>query len=228
MPHDDFAFEYAPGLPQKPPQGEEILWQGRPNAWRLTVDSLKLYWVWGYFALLAFYRFASAIFDHGIAVAVASIVPIIALAGAATAVLFLIGFIQARVAIYTITSERVIFRVGAATSVTLQIPFRQMQNASLDLRKSGYGTIVIEPKEDGGAMLSFWYLWPHARPWVWKVPQPALRCIPDAERVAGLLAEAAEDRMAQPEVTRAATRRPVATAQPARDSDSLSGVLPAE
>ena len=25
--HDDFAMEYAPGLPQKPPAGEEVIWQ---------------------------------------------------------------------------------------------------------------------------------------------------------------------------------------------------------
>jgi hypothetical protein len=32
MPHDDFAFEPVKGLPELPPEGEHLLWQGRPNA----------------------------------------------------------------------------------------------------------------------------------------------------------------------------------------------------
>ena len=46
-------------------------------------------------------------------------------------------------------------------------------------------------------------LWPHLRPGRMKRTEPALRCIPDAERVARLLAEAAEARLAMPVVTRA-------------------------
>ncbi len=220
--HDDFAFEYAPGLPERLPAGEEILWQGRPNAWRLTVDSLSLYWVWGYFGLLAFYRMASAIYDHGFLVAMASVVPLLLLAIGATALLYLIGYTQARVTIYTLTTDRVILRVGAATQVTLQLPFQQLQNALLNLnRKSGFGSLVFEPKEDGGQMLSYWYLWPHIRPWRMKRPQPSFRCIPEAEKVAALFAEAAEDHMAQPKVARVAHSDSPKT-------DALPGALPAE
>lgn len=226
--HDDFAMEYAPGLPQKPPVGEEVIWQGRPNVWRLTVESMKLYWVLGYFALLGFYRVTSAIYDHGFAVSFASLVPIAVLAAIATAILYLVAFVQARVAIYTLTTERAIFRVGAATSVTLQVPFKQIQNASLDLRQGGTGTIVLEPKEDGGEMLSVWYLWPHIRPWHWSKPQPAFRCIPDAEKVAAILAEAAEDRMAQPEVARPAPIARPAVAATSYADDAPSGAVPAE
>jgi hypothetical protein len=43
-------------------------------------------------------------------------------------------------------------------------------------------------------------LWPHVRPWHAKRPQPALRCIPDAERVARMIGEAVETRMTQPTV----------------------------
>ncbi|MDZ7712682.1 MAG: hypothetical protein U5L06_06050 [Rhodovibrio sp.] len=32
MSHDDFDFEPIPGLPKRPPEGEEILWQGAPSA----------------------------------------------------------------------------------------------------------------------------------------------------------------------------------------------------
>ena len=41
MSHDDFAAEPINGLPELPPRGEVILWQGRPNWFRLTVESLN-------------------------------------------------------------------------------------------------------------------------------------------------------------------------------------------
>ena len=40
--------------------------------------------------------------------------------------------------------------------------------------------------------MSYLNCWPHIRPWHIRNPEPALRCIPDAARVAGLIAEAAE------------------------------------
>ena len=52
MSHDDFAAEPINGLPELPPRGEVILWQGRPNWLRLTVESLNLWWVVAYFAVL--------------------------------------------------------------------------------------------------------------------------------------------------------------------------------
>ena len=52
MSQDDFAFEPIRGLPERPPEGEVILWQGQPNWLRLTVDSLNLWWVLAYFIFL--------------------------------------------------------------------------------------------------------------------------------------------------------------------------------
>jgi hypothetical protein len=38
MEHDDFAVEPVRGLPEKPPAGEIILWQGRPDTIALARD----------------------------------------------------------------------------------------------------------------------------------------------------------------------------------------------
>jgi len=54
--HDDFAVEPIPGLPETPPEGEKILWQGAPSVWALSRDALNLYWVAGYFVALAAWR----------------------------------------------------------------------------------------------------------------------------------------------------------------------------
>ena len=45
MSEDDFAVEPIEGLPELLPKGEVILWQGRPNWLRLTIESLNLWWV---------------------------------------------------------------------------------------------------------------------------------------------------------------------------------------
>jgi len=44
--------------------------------------------------------------------------------------------------------------------------------------------------------------WPHVRPWYMSRTQPALRSIPDAEKVARIFAEAAETRISEPRVAR--------------------------
>jgi hypothetical protein len=203
--HDDFAFEHSHGLPEPLPKGEDMLWQGRPNAWRLAVESLAIKWVIGYFALLTVWRVVSALADHPAGVAFASGVPPIALGLLAVGLLYGFSWLQARQAVYTITTSRVILRVGAALQVTLQMPFSKIENIALDLRKTGTGTIAFEPVRNGGAQLSYVVLWPHVRPWHARMPQPAFRCIPDAQHVAEILAEAAEGKLAQPKITRAGT-----------------------
>mgnify|MGYP003527031574 CR=1 FL=1 len=90
-------------------------------------------------------------------------------------------------------------RIGAALSVTFNIPFVQIGAARLDLR-GPTGTIALETL--GETRISALVLWPHLRPWRLAKTEPALRCIPDAAAVARLLAEAAETRLARPVITR--------------------------
>ena len=118
----------------------------------------------------------------------------------AFAVVLLLAWVQARATVYTITTARVAMRIGAALTVTLNLPFRQIANADLKLRKNGTGTIALETL--GETQFSYLVLWPHLRPGHVKVTKPALRCIPDAAKVAGILAEAAEARISQPVIER--------------------------
>ncbi|MFP4570220.1 photosynthetic complex putative assembly protein PuhB [Rhodosalinus sp.] len=201
MPHDDFAFEPVKGLPEEPPKGEEILWQGRPDWWALALESLSLKWVMGYFVFLAAWRLVAALDLMPFAQAVAISTPFIVMGLIVCALLALIAWVQARATVYTITNRRVAMRVGAALTVTLNLPYTHVANAHLDLRRRGTGTIALELL--GETRFSYLVLWPHVRPWHLRKPEPALRCIPEAERIARLLAEAAEARVAQPQVARA-------------------------
>ena len=206
--HDDFATEPVKGLPERPPEGEHILWQGRPSWWALTRESLNLYWVAAYFVALAVWRYLTLMDQVSAASAFNASFPFIILGGIVCAILLIVGAVQARATVYTITNRRVAMRIGAALTVTLNLPFSQIRNADLNLRRSGTGTIAFDLM--GDTRLSYLVCWPHVRPWVIRRTQPALRCIPDAEQVARLLSEAAEARIATPQVERTPAAAPVA------------------
>jgi len=200
MPHDDFEIEPVPGLPELPPQGEQILWQGKPDWWALSKEALSFWWVAGYFAVLAVWRFVTVVDLMPIGQAIGASLPFVILGSVVCGLLVLFAWIQARLTMYTVTTSRIVMRIGAALTVTLNLPYRQIGNASLDLRGSGHGTIAFETM--GETRLSYLVCWPHVRPWVMKKTQPALRCIPEARKVADLVSEAAQARVSEPMVAR--------------------------
>lgn len=197
MHHDDFNFEPIRGLPGKPPEGEEILWQGAPNPWRLAVEAMALRWVAGYFALLAVWRVGASSATFPIGEALLHAVPLVLMGVVTCAILYVVAWVQARSTVYTLTNRRVCLRIGAALTMTLNLPFVKIGSAHLSQRRDGSGTIAFETL--GGTRISYLMTWPHVRPWVFRT-QPALRCIPDVERVAEIFAEAAEARINTPEV----------------------------
>lgn len=206
--HDDFAFEAMPGLPERPPLGEDILWQGKPATYALARDAYGLHWIAGYFAVIILWRAATGYGDGGPAMAAAMGLPYLMLAVLGLGVVYGLAWIQARTTVYTLTSARVVMRIGAALPVTFNLPFKQVGAANLDLRRDGTGTIALDTL--GSTRISYLIAWPHVRPWRMSKTEPALRSIPDARRVAGLLAEAAEARVSMPQVTRTAPMAAVA------------------
>ena len=193
MSQDDFAFEPIRGLPERPPEDEVILWQGQPNWLRLTVDSLNLWWVLAYFIFLFVWRFISVSDLMPIDQALLVSLPFLALALIVALVLLLIGFIQAKATVYTITNKRIVMRIGAALTLTLNLPFTEIENAAIASSSKNFGSISIDTKND--AKFSFLVLWPHVRAWHFKKPKPSLRCIPNATEVAEILANAAKARL---------------------------------
>lgn len=206
--HDDFAFDALPGLPERPPQGELILWQGRPDAWALARDAYKIRWFAAYFAVIVLWRGGSAFADGGLSLALAMGLPYAILGLLGLSIIYGLAWVQARTTTYTLTTARVVLRIGAALPVTFNLPFAQVGAASLDLRRDGTGTIALDTL--GETRISVLVAWPHLRPGHWKKTQPALRSVPDAGRVARMLAEAAEARLTMPQVSRTAPIAPVA------------------
>lgn len=200
MQHDDFKFEPVWGLPEELPEDEHILWQGQPNPRRLAQEAWKLNWILAYFVGLAVLRTTlstaqvplTEAMGHGLPFLIAGLVAALLILGMAT--------IQARSTVYTLTNKRVCMRIGAALTMTLNLPYVCIANADAKVRASGYGTIALELL--GETRLSYLMTWPHTRPWHLSRTQPALRAIPNAGYVAALFAEAAETRVSQPQVVR--------------------------
>jgi hypothetical protein len=201
MPYDHHHdSEPVHGLPEAPPPGERILWQGAPDWWMLTRRALSLDWVAGYFLLLAAWRGTAIGLERGAVLGLKATVPYLVLGAVACAILALIALVLARTTVYTITNRRVALRIGAALTVTLNVPFTRLDAANLSLEKNGTGTIAL--RTNGKTRISYLVCWPHVRPWRIAPTEPALRLIPDAARVAALLSEAAETRVAETSVYR--------------------------
>jgi hypothetical protein len=186
---DDFAFETIPGLPATPPAGERILWQGGPNWRQLARRTFHADKVAIYFALLLAWRVWAAL-AVGQTFA-AAIVNQAWLAGAAVfAVGVLLGLARwsAASSVYTITNARVVMRVGMALPITINLPFKQIEAADLRRNRDGTGDIPLTMTAD--TRVPFSALWPHARPWRMRNPQPMLRAIEAPDRVASLLSGA--------------------------------------
>lgn len=189
MSHDEFEHEPVPGLPAQPPEGETILWQGKPEWMNVARRVFHMGLIGAYLALWIVWRVARQVADgSGWQPALAhALVPAL-LSAAALAILAVLSWGVARTTVYTVTSRRVAMRFGIALPVTFNLPFTAI--ASADVRRFGRGHGDIALQLDGGARIAFLILWPHVRPWRLKLPQPMLRCVPNVDGVAAVLAQA--------------------------------------
>lgn len=212
MDHDDFEQEPVRGLPQMLPPGERMLWQGAPSARVMARDALRVRWVGGYFVLLFLWRTGATSVDRPLAQAAMEQAFFLILGAAAVALLYAIAWAQARATVYTITDARVVMRVGAALTMTVQFPYRWIGAADVRRARDGSGTIAL--RTTGETRFSYLLLWPHARPWRVNPPQPALRCIPDVDAVARLLAEAVAAHGTMPQISLSPEAAPVRPSGP--------------
>ena len=175
--HHEHEFEAAPGLPEPLPAGERILWQGAPN-WRvLAVQAFHVRKVAIYFAAMLGLQALYMSGQPG-GFALAQLATSGALAVLALLLLSLMAWFAARTTLYTLTDQRIVMRVGIVLTLTFNLPLRQIAGAALSTQADGFGDIALTLK--GPDRIAFLNLWPHARPWAVKNPQPSLRCLPDA------------------------------------------------
>ncbi len=185
MSHDHGGYVEGPipGLPGPLPEGEELLWQGSPDWKRLAIAALHVRLVAVWFAGLLVFALLAGDGVSGIGTTLVA-------AAVSLGLLGLLAWAMARSAIYTITSRRVVMRYGVALPKCINIPFRIVRSAGLRLFPDGTGDLPLELELRKGDRLGWAMLWPHARPWKINRPQPMLRAVPDAERVAAILGQA--------------------------------------
>lgn len=211
MEHD---FEPVRGLPEALPPGEHIVWQGAPRWQRLAIDTLHVRKVAVYFALLLAWRVADVVAaDGGAGAAIAAAAWTLPLAAVAVGMLLLIGWLMARTTVYTLTNRRIVMRVGVVLGIAFNLPLSRIASAALRRRRDGSGDITLALT--GPDRIAYLHLWPHARPWFVRQPQPMLRALPDVDRVAALVADtlaasAGQSRPARPDA--ALADRPVPAA----------------
>lgn len=171
----------ADGDPMGTPAADErVLWKGRPDTALLARTAFHTWKVALYFVALVG---LSLTFDNANAAIVCAVLGV-----AGLIVLQGLAWLSARTTLYILTDTRLIMRIGMAIETRINVPLKHIEAAHLKPRGKGYGDIALEI--GGERMLGIMLLWPHVRPWRFTMPQPMLRAVPDAGRVAELLAEA--------------------------------------
>ena len=206
--YQEHELEATPGLPEPLPADERLLWQGRLDWRRLARDAFHIDAIAIYFALMAgLQALLSWRSDASLAANLAPLLWSTGLALVALGLLALAAWLSARTTLYTLTTKRVVMRIGIVLTVSFNLPLRWIATAQLKPGADGIGDIALELK--GSDRIAYLHLWPHARAWYLHKPQPSLRCLPDAAQVGERLQRAWRERLAQTASMDASERIPV-------------------
>lgn len=176
-------------LPAPLPEGERVIWQGRPSLKGLALRSFHIREAGIYVGLLLAWKGWSTWSAGSSAadiMAAVSWVLILGLGG--IALLFLLAWQFRRASCYTLTNKRILFQFGAALPMSMNIPLTKVASVDLKLRRDGSGDIPI--KVIDSKRVPFVMLWPHIRPWRVTSPEPSMVSVPDAAAVAAKFADA--------------------------------------
>lgn len=185
--HSHGEHEPFPGLPEELPEGEEVLWQGSPQWSSLANRAFKLRLVAIYFAGLLALRVVLAI-TRSEADALAGVVLMAVLFAVGLGLLAMLALLHRRATIYTITTRRVVLRIGMALSTTWNLPFRRLASADLALHGPNDGDLILTLAPPN--TIGWFHFWPHVKPGNILRAKPALRCLAAPEEAAKVLRDA--------------------------------------
>lgn len=188
---------------------ETILWQGKPLIGGIARQLFHVRAIAAYLAVLAVWNLATS---HSVGFrtdgALLSTAWIVLPPFAAAALIYAISWVLVLTTHYTITDKRVIMQIGVAVPIALTLPLKKIAAADVKLYADGSGDI---PLALGDQKLAYLLVWPHARPWRFRKPEPMLRALPNAREAATILARALLTVSPQGEVT---TLAPAAQPEP--------------
>jgi len=185
----EHEFEAQPGLPEKLPKGESILWQGAPDFKAVALRVFHLRALAIYFGILLAYSLFSGIYDgNDLASLGMSMFWMAVLSATCLGLVAYFAHLICSTTLYTLTDRRIVMRIGIVLNMTFNLPLKKIQGAGVHIGANGIGDIPL--KLDMSTKIALFHLWPHAKPGAWANPEPMLRCIPDGQKVAALLSDA--------------------------------------
>ncbi len=175
-------------LPADIPQGERVLWHGRPEWVSLARRAYRVDFIAAYFAAMTAWNFGYGVYLGGAYDGALSGLKT-ALSGlAAVALLGLIAWLSARTTLYVVTSRRLVMKIGIALPIFFNLPFSQIASAAVRVYPDQTGDIPVSLGH--GQRIAYLHLWPHARPFRFARPEPALRSVRRAAELAEVLSRA--------------------------------------
>ena len=178
-------FEVHKNILDAIPEGESILWKGKPSFWGFS-------WYFFGLKLLALYLIIlSVVFAARLTVTdfftafVVDFLPFLLSGILTSCILMALAKIQSQSSVYIITENRVIIKSGAALSFLISMPFKKIKAVNLQKRKGSLGTISFEL--NSGKRVPYISCWPSVRPWRFKNTEPAFSCIENVDEVATIL-----------------------------------------
>lgn len=185
----EHEFEPEYGLPEALPNGERLLWQGSPDFFTMAVRVFHARKLAAYFVALIALRVAFLRADGlGLDQIASSLLWPVCLAFLGMVSILLLAWLSARTTVYSLTSQRVVMRIGIVLTLTYNLPFRQIETADVKVDKHGFGDMAMRLNADN--QIAWLHLWPHARPWRLARPEPTMRCLADCRGVALQLTQA--------------------------------------
>ena len=180
---------YLQGVEVPLPDKERLLWQGSPSRNELAIHAYHVRKIAAYFAVLVG---ISAVMARGEANPMASFLssaPWLCAGGAIAALFaFVVATLSARTTLYAITERRVVMKIGIALPVVLNIPLNVIDSVEIKQRADGHGDLALRLANK--SRVAYAVLWPHARAWRVRYPEPLLRGVPNVQQVASALREA--------------------------------------
>ena len=186
----EYEDEPVEGLPDFLPEGETMVWQGRPTVAAMARRVFFIPHLALYFGLLiaghTVYRLMEGV--SGVQV----MGTFVWQAGLAAVVLVLLAWLARSYAasvMYTLTSERLVIRSGVALPMMVNIPIEQITAADMRVYRDGTGDIVLTPVAD--RKLHWVLLWPNVSAWYSRPIRPLLRGLTEPHRAADAFAAVA-------------------------------------
>ena len=186
---DSGDFNGIKGLPESPPDGEEVVWQGEPKWGALSTRLFRVRLVLIYFGLLA--GFTAFISEAAGPEILATIVWQLSLACLAVLILIGLAWLYATTTVYTVTDKRLVLEFGVAFTMSLNIPWDLVESAASKTFSDGTADLVITLQQ--GNAISYVTLWPFARPWHFLNVQPMLRGVEDHAELANAIADIVDE-----------------------------------